>query len=244
MLGVLKAGAAYVPLEPKLPKERLGYMVRDAGIGWALLQASSMSELPLQGVDVIVMDGAGSEEEWLEEYAQGALPTVAATDLAYVIYTSGSTGRPKGVMVPHRGVANFLATMARRPDLAQLALTCENTTTVLPTIDLVTEVLEFVLAHGQLTQVKRLLQRGHVAVIDEQFLALLDFDLPPAVRNDRVHGRIRGISSNCVEIGPIEPRNLPDFAPRGKGETVQFEPCHPEVCRGVRPDSSEDLGMT
>jgi amino acid adenylation domain-containing protein len=109
VLGVLKAGAAYVPLEPTLPKDRLGYMVRDAGIGWALLQTETMNDLPLQGLDVILMDGAASEESWLEEYAQGALPNVAITDLAYVIYTSGSTGQPKGVMVEHRGLSNYLA---------------------------------------------------------------------------------------------------------------------------------------
>jgi amino acid adenylation domain-containing protein len=108
VLGVLKAGAAYVPLEPKLPKERLGYMVQDAGIGWALLEAAAMEELPLQGVDVILMDDAAREDDWLEDYAQGELPSVALSDVAYVIYTSGSTGHPKGVMVEHAGLSNYL----------------------------------------------------------------------------------------------------------------------------------------
>ncbi|WP_460736256.1 amino acid adenylation domain-containing protein, partial [Lysobacter tyrosinilyticus] len=109
VLGALKAGAAYVPLEPKLPKDRLGYMVEDAGIGWALLEAASMDELPLQGVDVVLMDGAATEEDWLGDCVEGELPSVAAHDIAYVIYTSGSTGRPKGVMVEHGGLSNYLA---------------------------------------------------------------------------------------------------------------------------------------
>jgi amino acid adenylation domain-containing protein len=109
VLGVLKAGAAYVPLEPKLPKERLGYMVRDAGIGWALLEAETVNDLPLQDVDVVLMDGAVADDAWLDDYAQGDLPAVTASDIAYVIYTSGSTGRPKGVMVEHGGLSNYLA---------------------------------------------------------------------------------------------------------------------------------------
>ncbi|MGN6152226.1 MAG: amino acid adenylation domain-containing protein, partial [Lysobacteraceae bacterium] len=108
VLGALKAGAAYVPLEPKLPKDRLGYMVQDAGIGWALLEAATMDELPLSGVDVVLMDGAATEDEWLGEFSEGALPAVSADDIAYVIYTSGSTGRPKGVMVEHGGLSNYL----------------------------------------------------------------------------------------------------------------------------------------
>ncbi|MGO1000205.1 non-ribosomal peptide synthase/polyketide synthase [Lysobacter sp. CA196] len=109
VLGVLKAGAAYVPLEPKLPKDRLGYMVNDAGIGWALLEAATMDELPLQGVDVVLMDDAATDEHWLDDYAQGELPAVAAEDAAYVIYTSGSTGQPKGVVIEHGGLSNYLA---------------------------------------------------------------------------------------------------------------------------------------
>ncbi|MGN6152341.1 MAG: condensation domain-containing protein, partial [Lysobacteraceae bacterium] len=108
VLGALKAGAAYVPLEPKLPKDRLGYMVQDASIGWALLEAATMDELPLSGVDVVLMDGAATEADWLGEFAEGALPAVSADDIAYVIYTSGSTGRPKGVMVEHGGLSNYL----------------------------------------------------------------------------------------------------------------------------------------
>ncbi|HKT28154.1 condensation domain-containing protein, partial [Dyella sp.] len=87
VLGVLKAGGAYVPLEPGLPKDRLSYMVQDAGIGWVVVASLALEGLPLQGVDVVMMDGAATEAQWLGAYAQGSLPRVEASDLAYVMYT-------------------------------------------------------------------------------------------------------------------------------------------------------------
>lgn len=113
VLGIWKAGGSYVPLEPGLPRERLGYMVQDAGIGWVLLESAALEGLPLGGVDVVLMDDASDDASWLADYDQGELPDVAADDLAYVIYTSGSTGRPKGVMVNHRGLSNYLAHAVR-----------------------------------------------------------------------------------------------------------------------------------
>ena len=96
MLGVLKAGAAYVPLDPGYPEERLQLMAGDAG-----LQC------------VLTFDDA---HKAMHSGESGADPGLAGTpdDLAYVIYTSGSTGRPKGVMVAHREVTNFFAGMDER----------------------------------------------------------------------------------------------------------------------------------
>ncbi len=72
VLGVLKAGGAYVPLEPGLPVERVKYMVEDAGIEWVLAESGTMGSLPLGGVDVVMMDGAGEDEGWLEEMSEGS----------------------------------------------------------------------------------------------------------------------------------------------------------------------------
>jgi amino acid adenylation domain-containing protein len=89
-LGVWKAGAAYLPLDPALPAERLEHMVADSG---AMLVLRDTAEL---AAAVASAPAAGP--------SAGSAPD----DLAYVIYTSGSTGRPKGVLVPHRGLVNFL----------------------------------------------------------------------------------------------------------------------------------------
>jgi len=113
VLGVMKAGGVYVPLDPGLPRERLEYMMEDAGIEWVLAESGMMEGLPLGGVDVVVMDGAGSDAEWLAGEGEGRRrrgekKEVKAGNLAYIMYTSGSTGRPKGVMVTHGGLANYV----------------------------------------------------------------------------------------------------------------------------------------
>jgi amino acid adenylation domain-containing protein len=118
VLGVMKAGGTYVPLEPGLPRERVKYMMEDAGIEWVLVESEKMESLPLGGVDVVLMDGAGSDPGWLEEAGEGLVDNpgvrVRSEDLAYILYTSGSTGKPKGVMVPHGGLANYVGHAAGR----------------------------------------------------------------------------------------------------------------------------------
>ena len=131
LLGVLKSGAAYVPLDPGFPAERLCYMAGDAGLAALLVRGVAPGWLAEAGVAVIALDDDGQPVEAAGD-GQGAamamamatagLPgpgdAVLGTDAAYMIYTSGSTGRPKGVAVPHRAVVNFLASMAREPGLA------------------------------------------------------------------------------------------------------------------------------
>jgi amino acid adenylation domain-containing protein len=118
VLGVLKTGGTYVPLEPGLPKTRLEYMLANAGIEWVLVDSKTMADLPLGGVDVVLMDGAGADADWLEEMesvegAQQEKSKIIPECLAYILYTSGSTGRPKGVMVHHRALMNYLAHAVR-----------------------------------------------------------------------------------------------------------------------------------
>jgi amino acid adenylation domain-containing protein len=105
LYGVLQAGAAYLPLEPTHPRERLALVLEDARPALVLSRAGRADLLP-EGVVRI---------ELLEPGAPGAAeplpPSAGATGLAYVIYTSGSTGRPKGAMVPHAGIRNRLLWM-------------------------------------------------------------------------------------------------------------------------------------
>jgi amino acid adenylation domain-containing protein len=105
LLGAWKAGAAYVPIDPAYPAERIGYMVADSGARVLLTQDGLAGRMAEFGVPVLALDARGG----FAESASDARPavTVDASDLAYVIYTSGSTGMPKGVMVEHRALANL-----------------------------------------------------------------------------------------------------------------------------------------
>ncbi|MDI3381963.1 amino acid adenylation domain-containing protein [Xenophilus aerolatus] len=119
MLGVLKAGAAYVPLDPAFPAERLAHMVADAQPA-ALVSAGASAAAPDWAPGVPLIDIASPAFLALGDTAPLPIdPALDAgpEDAAYLIYTSGSTGRPKGVAVPHRAVVNFLAGMAHTPGL-------------------------------------------------------------------------------------------------------------------------------
>ena len=124
LLGVLKAGAAYVPLEVSHPTERIELMMKDAGVAVVLTQERVAGVLSTavqngSGVRVINLDeereAIGSESEVKIEEREEA----AGAELAYVIYTSGSTGRPKGVMVSHSAVINLLNSMRQHVSISE-----------------------------------------------------------------------------------------------------------------------------
>lgn len=105
LLGVLKAGGAYLPLDPAYPEERLAFMLADSQAR-VLLTQRNLSEHLSEDVKRICLD-----TDWVqiaEESEDNLSSESTAENLAYVIYTSGSTGRPKGVMISHRNVVNFL----------------------------------------------------------------------------------------------------------------------------------------
>ena len=105
-LGIWKAGAVYVPLDPAYPKERLGYMLEDARVEVLLTEQALVDELGEWGGRVSCLD---LEWERIEQQSEKDIGVkVEGGDLAYVMYTSGSTGRPKGVMVEHGGMVNHL----------------------------------------------------------------------------------------------------------------------------------------
>jgi amino acid adenylation domain-containing protein len=111
LLGILKAGAAYVPMDPGFPEERLQMMVEDAKMRVVVTKGAG-ARLKFPGVESVALESIDKES------ADGFAPAaVAGEDLMYVIFTSGSTGRPKGVQIPHRAVVNFLASMAREPGM-------------------------------------------------------------------------------------------------------------------------------
>jgi amino acid adenylation domain-containing protein len=139
LLAVLKAGGAYVPLDPTHPRERLGWILEDAKAPVLLADRASLAALPEHGA--VVIDPAESAGELETDEAAKPLPRRALPEnLAYVIYTSGSTGRPKGVEVRHRGVVNYLSSMARRP-----GLTASDTVLALTTLSFDIHVTELLL---------------------------------------------------------------------------------------------------
>ena len=110
ILGILKAGAAYVPIDAAYPKERVAFMLDDAGVRIAVTQASLAPRLP-RDTQSVCMDtfppagGVNGEKERVN---------VRPHHLAYVIYTSGSTGRPKGVCIEHRSLVNYVRAISER----------------------------------------------------------------------------------------------------------------------------------
>jgi amino acid adenylation domain-containing protein len=106
LLGIFKAGGAFLPLDPAFPAARSQFMLEDAQARVLLTQRRLLPQLPERRPQTLCLD-AGLD--WLD--AQPTTPVRARVDgdhLAYVIYTSGSTGRPKGVLIPHRGLVNYL----------------------------------------------------------------------------------------------------------------------------------------
>jgi amino acid adenylation domain-containing protein len=105
VLAVMKAGGVYLPLDPDYPRDRLAYMLEDAGVQFLLTHAAAAERLPAGAARRVLLDTGweGSAQD-----ADTDLPdSPGPSDLAYVIYTSGSTGRPKGVQLEHRGLTNM-----------------------------------------------------------------------------------------------------------------------------------------
>jgi amino acid adenylation domain-containing protein len=115
LLGVLRAGATYVPLDPAFPAQRLASMVEDSGLRLVITDAESEAAVPKSDLTLLRID-----RDWPAITA--ALPAedvdVSADSAAYVLYTSGSTGHPKGVAVPRSALTNFLRSMRAEPGIA------------------------------------------------------------------------------------------------------------------------------
>ena len=108
LLGVLKAGAGYVPLDPELPRQRLEFMAQDAALRFVVSDASVTGEWPFFAAQRIAVDTLAPSAA---PFAQVGTPD----DVCYCIYTSGSTGTPKGVRIPHRTVVNLLSSLREEP---------------------------------------------------------------------------------------------------------------------------------
>ncbi len=111
ILGVLKAGGAYVSLDPAAPAERMAAILRDAGVGLAVVHGTAAAETcPAQAraMNLRLVDLDAEREAIAAQPAARPVSRATGSSLAYVIYTSGSTGAPKGVMLQHRGLVNLV----------------------------------------------------------------------------------------------------------------------------------------
>ncbi|MFL6284241.1 MAG: amino acid adenylation domain-containing protein [Pyrinomonadaceae bacterium] len=117
LLGILKAGAAYLPLDPEYPAERLAFMMENSRVSFLLSAGHPPEGVAHPGVAILLLD-----QDWgviAREPGDNPPRRPRPENLAYVIYTSGSTGRPKGVMITHRGVVNYLSWCRRAYRVAE-----------------------------------------------------------------------------------------------------------------------------
>ncbi|WP_139487912.1 MupA/Atu3671 family FMN-dependent luciferase-like monooxygenase [Brevibacillus dissolubilis] len=159
MLAVLKAGAAYVPLDPAYPRERISYIAQDSGLKALITEDSFAGQF---GHEIVIDRDAASIST---QPTHNPELINQAGDLCYVIYTSGSTGKPKGVMVTHHNVINFLYSMDQKlspesDDVMLSVTTISFDISVLEILWTLTRGIQVVLRpSGELTNFDRILHR-------------------------------------------------------------------------------------
>ncbi|MGO2511670.1 amino acid adenylation domain-containing protein [Marinomonas polaris] len=140
LLGTLKAGAAYLPLDPDFPEERLRSIVEDANPKLILSCHGAIGQLPKVDMPIILIDDAHSDISLDNHASHPTGLTIQGSNPAYVLYTSGSTGRPKGVEISHKALMNFLYAMQK-----ELNLTSEDKFLAVTTISFDISILELFL---------------------------------------------------------------------------------------------------
>ncbi|MEM6404727.1 MAG: amino acid adenylation domain-containing protein, partial [Cyanobacteria bacterium P01_D01_bin.116] len=115
LLAIMKAGGAYLPLDPAYPQERLAFTLADSQVSILLVHTHLVNNLPPYSAQLICIDTDSTA--FADCSLENPVTNTNPENLAYVIYTSGSTGKPKGVQIPHRAVVNFLTSMGQNPGL-------------------------------------------------------------------------------------------------------------------------------
>lgn len=117
VIAIMRAGHAYLPLDPDFPSERLAQMIADSKVATVLSQSSLRADAPAGDYRRIDVDLCETEQDAADILPEPVL--AGGSDRIYVLYTSGSTGRPKGVVLEHRNVLNFLLSMQQAPGLSE-----------------------------------------------------------------------------------------------------------------------------
>lgn len=121
LLAILKTGAAYLPIDPDYPADRIAYMISNSKVPLLLSDSKTAAKLPANNAQVILLD----KLDWAANNIANPKVKVAPEDPLYAIYTSGSTGTPKGAVLPQRALANLLAWQVRRPGFEHAARTLQ-----------------------------------------------------------------------------------------------------------------------
>ena len=192
--GVLKAGAAYVPLDPAAPASRLSAIARDCGIACLLCGAEQATRSSELGVErQIPLDSRGPVED------ESPPPVrIAADDLAYILYTSGSTGRPKGVMHSHASGLAFAGWAAR-----QFGLRAQDRLSGHAPLHFDLSIFDVFAAS----------QAGAAVVLIDRTSAMFPVRLAELIRQARISVwySVPSALTMLVQRGSLEPRDLPDL---------------------------------
>jgi amino acid adenylation domain-containing protein len=164
LLGVMKAGCAYIPLDPIYPQDRLRHVIEDSGMSALLSTSGQRHLLPDTRVPLVLLDTDAPEIAMQSPLVAALNPS--ETDIAYVMYTSGSTGKPKGVQIPHVALTNFLCSMQREPGLG-----ADDTLLAVTTVSFDIAALEIFLP--LVTGAKLVIARSTETVDGRELLALL-----------------------------------------------------------------------
>ncbi|WP_304451228.1 non-ribosomal peptide synthetase [Nocardiopsis sp. YSL2] len=229
LLAAMRAGAAYLPLDPAYPAERLAYMLSDSGTDLVLTDAASAASLP-GGVRALT----ASEVEGAEPLPDTRpLPD----DVAYVIYTSGSTGRPKGVLVTHRGVADLAATQRVRMEVAPESRVLQFAS---PSFDAsVFEVCMALLNGAALVVLPRHLLLGEALVATLRDHRISHVTLPPAVLPGLSPQGLSDLRAVMV-AGESCPGEIVDLWARGRRMYNGYGPTEATVCATMSAPLSGD----
>ncbi|MFB5944678.1 amino acid adenylation domain-containing protein [Albibacterium profundi] len=116
LLGIIKSGAAYLPIDPQYPEGRIQFMLEDSGVKYALVSQTQQATLHTAATKLIIEDLLLSLQNTSSSYPSLNL---TADRTAYVLYTSGSTGKPKGVQIKHPSLTNFLLSVQKEPGIKE-----------------------------------------------------------------------------------------------------------------------------
>ncbi|MEL7051987.1 MAG: amino acid adenylation domain-containing protein, partial [Cyanobacteria bacterium J06588_5] len=117
LLGILKVGASYIPLDPTHPAQRLSHIAEDANIELLITTADAATALEIESLSTFYLDKEASLID--KQSSENLSISVSPDDIAYILYTSGSTGKPKGVPIRHSSLINFLGSMAKAPGITE-----------------------------------------------------------------------------------------------------------------------------